>query len=303
MKKILYILICCVAVLSSCTKEAGKTAATALEVVLGSENLDLTIGDTHTLTSRVLPATVSQNVTWTVIDPEIATVEGGVITAVSPGVTYVVATSEDKAAVSSCKVNVKDKAPYEFIIADSDGNVFTELFAYPGYTTTVSLLTTDYIAHTFTWESSAPEAVSVDRNGKLTFKALSSTDNAYLFYGDAIITARADDGYGCQFRVTSSVANKYLYDGTVMSFSSSVSAAAGSEHKIAVQYFDGTTMQNLPINAYTLTSSDSAQVSLKKGSTLWTMNVLNKVGTETTISFKVGDASEEILTKVLVEEN
>lgn len=301
MKKILYILICSVAVLSSCTKEENKIVVRALDVVLSSESIDIMNGETYTLTARVLPATISQNVTWSVIDPEIATVEGGVITAVSPGVTYVVATSEDMAAVSSCKVNIHEKAPYEFFITDSEGNVFKELYAYPGYTTTVNLLTTDYLTHTYTWSSSNPAVVAVDRNGKLTFKAATSSDDNYLYYGETFITARVDDGYGCQFRVASSVVKHYLYDGRPTSFGSDVYVSGNSQHKIAVQYFDGNQMQNLPAKAYTLTASDSSALSLTQESTLWTMTVSNNAATDESIKFKIADAPEVMLTKVIVE--
>ena len=301
MKKILYILICFAAVLSACTKVENKNVAKALEVVLSSESVDIMNGGTHTLTARVLPGTISQNVTWSVMNPEIATVEDGVITAVSPGVTYVVATSEDLAAVSSCKVNVHEKAPYEFFITDAEGNVFKELYAYPGYTTTVNLLTTDYLTHTYTWSSSNPAVVTVDRNGKLTFKSPASSDNNYLYYGETFITARVDDGYGCQFRVTSSVAKQYLYDGRPTAFGSDVYVSGNSQHKIAVQYFDGNQLHNLPVKAYTLTSSDSSNFTLTEESTLWTMTVSNDAEADASIKFKIGDAPEVMLTKVIVE--
>ena len=287
--------------LFSCTKEESTTVITSLEVVLSSESVDIMNGETYTLTAKVLPNTISQNVIWTVMDPEIATVEDGVVTAVSPGVTYVVATSEDKASVSSCKVNVREKAPYEIILTDSEGNVFNELYAYPGYSTTVNLLTMDYLTHSYTWTSSNPSVVAVDKNGKLTFKAAASSDDNYLYYGEAFITARIDDGYGCQFRVASSVAKHYLYDGAPTVFGYDVYVSGNSQHKIAVQYFDGVQKQNLPVEAYTLTASDSSGLSLTRESTLWTMTAPNDSQADTGVNFKIGDAPEVMLAKVIIE--
>lgn len=81
----------------------------AQSVALSESRLDLTVGDSKTITATVLPEdTADKTVTWKVTDPSIADVSDGKITAKQVGFTIVTATTTNgKSTV--CTVNVKDK--------------------------------------------------------------------------------------------------------------------------------------------------------------------------------------------------
>ena len=299
MKKILYILLIAVAALYSCKKEEEQTTKLALEVVLSQETLDLNVGETATLTARTLPAEVGQNVTWSVMDPEIASVENGVVTAIAPGVTYVVATSEDMAIKSSCLLHVHKVAPYEFLMYDAQGNEVTEICAYPGYTTTIDVFTTDYQPHTFTWSSSNTAVAQVTKNGVITLKASFAENEGYLYYGESIITIKADDGYGLQFKVTSSLASMYQFDQEKKALGTAVSVPANTSHSVSLLYFNGETNAYVPASGYTLTSSATSNVQLKKVSDTWQLNAMSNEGISQ-ITFKIGDAAVSTLADITV---
>ena len=79
--------------------------------------LDLNGATTETLIATVLPADATDpTVTWKSDKPEIATVDGGKVTAVAEGEAKITATAGGKTA--TCKVTVKDTTPPEKSIVD-----------------------------------------------------------------------------------------------------------------------------------------------------------------------------------------
>lgn len=297
MKKVLYILAIAIAALSSCKKEETQATKLALEVVLSQETLEINVGETATLTARTLPATVDQNATWTVIDPEIATVENGVVTGVGPGVTYVVATSNDGAVNSSCKVNVTDVLDYEFILMDANGNTITEVVAYPGYTTQIDVLTTDYQIHNYTWESSDPAVVQVTRNGQLTLKAVPSANPDYAYYGEAVIKVRADDGNGCLFKVVSNVSSSFMFGQEQKTFGTETDVKTNTTNYFELYYYNGVMNDVLPASFYTLTSTES-DVQVSKVSNRWQFKTSGTAGKEAQVAFQLGESTPVDLVKV-----
>jgi len=106
--------------LASCTAPEEKAVTSAFEVILSSETLSLDEGQSQTLEASVLPASLSQNVIWSVLDDTVATVsEDGTVTALKAGITYVIATSEDGVAIASCLIDVRGEHSFE----DPLGNV------------------------------------------------------------------------------------------------------------------------------------------------------------------------------------
>lgn len=91
----------------------SKPSDTPVEsITLNKEaiELDLNGTTTETLIATVLPADATDpTVTWESDKPEIATVDGGKVTAVAEGVAKITATAGDKSA--SCVVTVVDSAP------------------------------------------------------------------------------------------------------------------------------------------------------------------------------------------------
>lgn len=297
MKKVLYILLTVTAVLLSCTKEEQQTTKLALEVVLSQETLEMKVGETATLTARTLPATVGQDVTWSVLNDKVATVVNGVVTAVASGVTYVVATSQDGAVISSCLVSVIKVPDYEFILMDANGNTVSDITAYPGYTTQVDVLTTDYEVHNYTWESSNPAAVLVTKKGQITLNAVPSLDPAYAYYGESVITIRAEDGNGCTFKVVSNVSSDFLYDQEHKTFGDEMDVKINTSHSLEFYYYNGTKNEVLPTSAYTLTSSDS-NVQVSKVSNRWQLKTSGTAGAEAQVAFQLGESTPVDLVKV-----
>jgi transglutaminase/protease-like cytokinesis protein 3 len=69
---------------------------------------DLTLGDTHQLTVKVLPADASnQSISWYSSDPSVLSVdENGLLSAVNAGTAYITVTTNDGGFISSCEINV-----------------------------------------------------------------------------------------------------------------------------------------------------------------------------------------------------
>ena len=87
------------------TVAAATVAVTG--VTLSPTTLALTVGGTGTLTVTVAPANATnQTVTWTSSDPSVATVSGGVVTAVGAGTATITVTTEDGGFTDTCTVTV-----------------------------------------------------------------------------------------------------------------------------------------------------------------------------------------------------
>ena len=76
-------------------------------VLLNTSTLSLAEGDTDTLTATVEPDNATnQNVTWSSDDESVATVNGGVVTAISTGTATITVTTEDGNKTATCAVTV-----------------------------------------------------------------------------------------------------------------------------------------------------------------------------------------------------
>ena len=76
-------------------------------VTLNTETLELFTGGSATLTATVEPSdAANQNVTWQSDNANVATVEGGTVTAVSAGTATITVTTEDGAKTATCTVTV-----------------------------------------------------------------------------------------------------------------------------------------------------------------------------------------------------
>ena len=83
-------------------------------VSLNTSTLSLTIGQTDTLVATVLPENATdKSVTWTSLNPEIATVSNGLITAIAEGATSIVVTTTDGGKTAICTVIVNIPEPEE----------------------------------------------------------------------------------------------------------------------------------------------------------------------------------------------
>lgn len=148
-------------------------------VSLNKAEVTLMEGDQETLTATVTPDNATnKTVTWSSSNTAIATVQGGKITAVLEGTANILAKAGDKQA--TCKVTVTKK------VVEVTGVTLdkTELPLYIGQTQALvaTVAPENATDKTVTWESSAPDVVSVE-NGVVSA----------LKVGTATITAKAQD--------------------------------------------------------------------------------------------------------------
>lgn len=152
-------------------------------VGLNKTELALEVGKTGTLEAKVEPSdATNKNVTWSSSNPEFATVDNGVVTAVSAGEAIITVTTEDGAKTATCKVtvNAPQTVPVTGVTLDK-----AELTLEKGSTGTLTATVAPQNAtnNTVTWSSSNPEFVTV-ANGTVT--AVSA--------GTATITVTTADG-------------------------------------------------------------------------------------------------------------
>lgn len=91
------------AVFTACGDET-EPAATAESVALSKSEAVLTVGESVTLTATVTPSDTDMVVEWTTSDDEVASVDGGKVTAVAAGKATITAKAGDKTA--TCVVTV-----------------------------------------------------------------------------------------------------------------------------------------------------------------------------------------------------
>lgn len=109
----------------------GTISISVSEVQLNKTELPMSPGQTATLTATVLPATATDpTVTWSTNNPAVATVKGGVVTAVGEGTAIITAKAGDKTA--TCEVTVK----YEYklgplTVRDKNGKELTSIPSAP----------------------------------------------------------------------------------------------------------------------------------------------------------------------------
>lgn len=152
-------------------------------VGLNKTELALEVGKTGTLEAKVEPSdATNKNVTWSSSNSEVATVDNGVVTAVSAGTAIITVTTEDGAKTATCKVtvNAPQTVPVTGVTLDK-----AELMLKEGSTGTLTATVAPQNAtnNTVTWSSSNPEFATV-ANGTVT--AVSA--------GEATITVTTADG-------------------------------------------------------------------------------------------------------------
>lgn len=197
-------------------------------ISLNKNTVSIEEGKTETLVASINPVNATNsNVSWTISNENVATVEDGIITAVSAGVCTITVTSEDGGFSSSCEITVihptisvtgisLDKSTVDMIIGESQ-------------TIYATLTPSNADNQKISWTSSDNSIVTVS-NGVLTANGI----------GTASITAISDDGkYTAMCNVTvvekpqleqvsapkSSIANGYISIDTKVYISSDTASA------------------------------------------------------------------------------
>ena len=127
------------------------------KVTLSRTSAKVSAGRSFTIQAKVAPASrAHEAVLWSTSDAAVATVEGGVVTALSPGTATITATVEDKSAV--CQVTVR-KAK---VTAIKLSNSSIALTPSSSLQLSVAAFTPSYATDTVTWNSQNPAVATVD---------------------------------------------------------------------------------------------------------------------------------------------
>ena len=167
-------------------------------VSLDKTSASLNVGGTVTLTATVSPSNATnKDVTWSSDDETVATVENGVVTAVSGGTATITVTTVDGEFTASCTITVEDVPP---VIVDVDGVTLdkSEMTLYTDGRTgelTATVSPSNATNKDVTWGSSNPSVATVDENGVVT----------PMSAGEVIITVTTVDG---EFTTTCTVTVK-----------------------------------------------------------------------------------------------
>lgn len=155
-------------------------------ISLSREDVDVYVGDSLTLYASTFPS--GQNVTWSSENPEIATVEHGTVTGISPGTTTITARI-DEDSVATCEVTVLPKS----VTLNP-----TSLEMYVGQEKTITA-TTQPTGENVEWDTENPEIATVV-NGVVTGVSAGSTR----------IVAELDEGTCAYCTVTVELAQIWL---------------------------------------------------------------------------------------------
>ncbi len=167
------------------TNEGGKTATCTVTVTekvssvsLNKTSHTLYTGEKLTLTATVLPATASNKaVIWSSDNSAVATVSGGVVTAVKSGTALITVTTADGKFKATCAVTVRQHVTGVALTGKLTLNRGSE------HTLTATVLPSDAYDKTVSWKSSDESVVSVN-NGVITAEGI----------GEATVTVTTADG-------------------------------------------------------------------------------------------------------------
>ncbi len=102
-----------------------KVVIPVSNIILSSDIVDILIGDKETMGVTIIPNNASnQSIMWESLDPSIASVVDGVITANHIGTTSIIARAKDGfGAQTECRINIVDESGIEEVIFDNNTEV------------------------------------------------------------------------------------------------------------------------------------------------------------------------------------
>jgi len=161
-------------------------------VTISKTSLELTEGQNGTLTASVTPSNATdKTITWSSSDDSVATVNGGIVTAVKAGTATITATSSNGKS-ATCTLTVKAKTPERIDVTGvTISKDSLELVEGQNGTLTASVTPSNATDKTITWESSDPSVATVNNGVVTAVKA-----------GTATITAKSSNGKTATCTVT-----------------------------------------------------------------------------------------------------
>ncbi|MDR2774010.1 MAG: Ig-like domain-containing protein [Tannerella sp.] len=181
------------------TLQPSVTVNPVTGVALNYSNVELTAGQTLSLTATVAPANADNRmVTWTSSVQSVALVDNnGAVTALAPGTTVITATTVEGGFTATCTITVKAAGPSTVPVTGVALNRTTaELTVGQTLQLTATVAPANATNRAVTWTSSTPAVASVSSAGVVT---------AHIAPAAAVITATTADG---GFTATCVVATK-----------------------------------------------------------------------------------------------
>lgn len=193
-------------------------------IELAAEYSEIEVGKTMQITSKVSPYNATdKTLVWTSSNPEIISVaQDGIITALSQGTATITATAvggEFETIEITAKTEIM--AQSIFIIKNA-----LELKRGTSATLQFEILPTNTTNTIVTWQSSNPDIVSVDENGRIVAKAL----------GNAKITATTSNGKTATCYVTVPVIEPVRFNITI-DYQKLLTAKVGDSFQIQCSYY------------------------------------------------------------------
>lgn len=229
--------LCCLA-LFSCKKGDGAQGV-ADRVLLSAETVNLKVDESAVVTARVFPESLGMGVTWEVMDTAIVSCDNGLVKGKALGVTYLVATSADGLAKSSCMVSVNPDVKYSVSIIDENGNPLPAVYGYPGQKLPLAAYTSDGESHTFTWTVDDTDVAEVTDDGIVTMKAVKSVGSDYYVYdAQTFISVTTEEDFGCRIPLRSNLVNGIVFGEDVLFYpaGTTVMVEASKSYPLAFLY-------------------------------------------------------------------
>ena len=193
------LVVCLSFIFAACTpNEEDQTIKD--EIKLNKTAITLEVGDSETLTATT---NVQTGVKWTTNDAAVATVDGGVVTAVAAGTATITATAGTASA--TCTVTVTEAPEYVDLTVDE---TLLELVEGGASISVTATFTVNDEAQdcTFVW-TSANDAIATVENGSITPVGVGSTvkevKDASISYAQAYNALRYADTFAARGRVHS----------------------------------------------------------------------------------------------------
>ncbi len=160
-----------------------RTADVAVQGVSLPESETIAAGQKKTLVAKLSPADpANKTVSWKSDNEDVATVEDGVVTAISAGTANITVTTEDGGFTATCAVTVVDAVSVTAINLPETATMEALTTKTLVATVVPEIATTKAVA----WSSNDADIATVDQNGNVTAHK----------NGEVTITATATDGSG-----------------------------------------------------------------------------------------------------------
>lgn len=260
----------------------GSTSSVAVTgVTLSSSSLSLSAGDTSTLTATIAPSdATNQNVSWTSSDASVASVSGGVVTALSAGATTITATTSDGSFTATCSVSVSARTLSSISVSgQTTGFVVGDTFAFGGTctatysnSTTSTVTPTSYSGYDMSTAGSQTVTVTYTESGVSKTASYDITVSAVAVSSIAVTTAPSTTSYmvGGTFSSTGLVVTATYNNGSTAVVTSSCTLSSpdmttSGDKTITITYSGDTsitTTTSITVSAYSASIDATASVTV-----------------------------------------